>query len=120
MAFQIAGSMAIRKGALDAGPVLLEPIVEATIKVPEKNLGDIMSDLNTKRGKIAGTEPDDGWQIVRSQVPESEMLKFALDLRSITQGRGTFTMKLSHYDEMPTHLAKQLIDQYQKEHAAKD
>ena len=120
MAFQIAGSMAIRKAAVEASPVILEPVMDVEVKVPERYLGDIMSDLNTKRGKIAGTEPDDGWQIVRAQVPESEMLKFALDLRSITQGRGTFTMKLSHYDEMPTHLAKQLIDQYQKEHAAKD
>jgi elongation factor G len=120
MAFQIAGSMAIRKAAVEASPVILEPVMDVEVKVPERYLGDIMSDLNTKRGKIAGTEPDDGWQIVRSQVPESEMLKFALDLRSITQGRGTFTMKLSHYDEMPSHLAKQLIDQYQKEHAAKD
>src|SRR2546421_6888785 len=120
MAFQIAGSLAIRKAAVDASPVLLEPIMDVEVRVPERYLGDIMSDLNTKPGKIAGTEPDDGWQIVRAQVPESEMLKFALDLRSITQGRGTFTMKLSHYDEMPNHLAKQLIDQYQKEHAAKD
>ena len=121
MAFQIAGSLAIRKAAVDASPVLLEPIMDVEVRVPERYLGDIMSDLNTKRGKIAGTEPDDGWQIVRAQVPESEMLKFALDLRSITQGRGTFTMKLSHYDEMPAHLARQLIDQYQKEHAsAKD
>ena len=120
MAFQIAGSLAIRKAAVEASPVILEPVMDVEVKVPERYLGDIMSDLNTKRGKIAGTEPDDGWQIVRAQVPESEMLKFALDLRSITQGRGTFTMKLSHYDEMPTHLAKQLIDQYQKEHAAKD
>ncbi|HEX6348390.1 MAG TPA: elongation factor G, partial [Candidatus Dormibacteraeota bacterium] len=120
MAFQIAGSLAIRKAAVEASPVLLEPIMDVEVKVPERYLGDIMSDLNSKRGKIAGTEPDDGWQIVRAQVPESEMLKFALDLRSITQGRGTFTMKLSHYDEMPSHLARSLIDQYQKEHAGKD
>jgi len=120
MAFQIAGSLAIRKAAADASPVLLEPIMDVEVKVPERYLGDIMSDLNSKRGKIAGTEPDDGWQIVRAQVPESEMLKFALGLRSITQGRGTFTMKLSHYDEMPAHLARNLIDQYQKEHSNKD
>src|SRR5439155_2559110 len=79
MAFQIAGSMAIRKGALDAGPVLLEPVVEADIRVPEKNLGDIMSDINGRRGKILGTEPDDGFQKVRATVPEHEMLRFALD-----------------------------------------
>jgi elongation factor G len=117
MAFQIAGSIAIRKAAVDAGPVLLEPVMDVEIRVPERFLGDIMSDVNTKRGKIAGTEPDGTWQIVRAQVPEAEMLRFALDLRSITQGRGGFTMKLSHYDEMPTHLAKPLIDEFQKEHA---
>jgi elongation factor G len=118
MAFQIAGSMAIRKGSLEAGPVLLEPIVEADIRVPEKNLGDIMSDVNGRRGKILGTEPDDGYQKVRATVPESEMLRFALDLRSITQGRGSFVKKFSHYDEMPAHLAKTIIEEFQKQHEA--
>jgi elongation factor G len=116
MAFQIAGSMAIRKAALDAGPVLLEPVAEAEIRVPEKNLGDIMSDINGRRGKILGTEPDDGYQRVKATVPESEMLRFALDLRSITQGRGSFTKRFSHYDEMPAHLAKTIIEEFQKEH----
>jgi len=118
MAFQIAGSMAIRKGALDAGPVLLEPVVEADIRVPEKNLGAIMSDINGRRGKILGTEPDDGYEKVRATVPAHEMLRFALDLRSITQGRGTFQQKFSHYDEMPAHLAKAIIEEFQKQHEA--
>ena len=118
MAFQIAGSLAIRKGAMDAGPVLLEPIVEATIHVPEKNLGDIMSDINGRRGKILGTEPDDGYQSVKAMVPESEMLRFALDLRSITQGRGSFSKQFSHYEEMPAHLAKVIIEEFQKQHEA--
>jgi elongation factor G len=118
MAFQIAGSVAIRRAALDAGPVLLEPVVEAEIRVPEKNLGDIMSDINGRRGKIMGTEPDDGYQKVKATVPESEMLRFALDLRSITQGRGSFSKKFSHYDEMPAHLAKTIIEEFQKQHEA--
>jgi len=118
MAFQIAGSLAIRKGALEAGPVLLEPVLEAEIRVPEKNLGDIMSDINGRRGKILGTEPDDGYQKVKATVPESEMLRFALDLRSITQGRGSFSKKFSHYDEMPAHLAKTIIEEFQKQHEA--
>src|SRR2546430_74859 len=118
MAFQIAGSLAIRRASLDAGPVLLEPVVEAEIRVPEKNLGDIMSDINGRRGKIMGTEPDDGYQKVRATVPESEMMRFALDLRSITQGRGTFSKKFSHYDEMPAHLAKGIIEDFQKQHEA--
>jgi len=119
MAFQIAGSLAIRKGSLDAGPVLREPIVHADIRVPEKNLGDIMSDVNGRRGKIMGTEPDDGYQRVRASVPEQEMLRFALDLRSITQGRGSFTKKFSHYEEMPAHLAKVIIEEFQKQHEEK-
>jgi len=118
MAFQIAGSLAIRKGALDAGPVLLEPVLEAEIRVPERNLGDIMSDINGRRGKILGTEPDEGYQKVKATVPESEMLRFALDLRSITQGRGTFSKKFSHYEEMPAHLAKTIIEEFQKQHEA--
>jgi len=118
MAFQIAGSVAIRRGALDAGPVLLEPLVEATIHVPEKYLGDIMSDINGRRGKILGTEPTDGYQDVKAMVPESEMLRFALDLRSITQGRGSFSKSFSHYEEMPAHLAKGIIEEFQKQHEA--
>src|SRR5712671_885504 len=118
MAFQIAGSMAIRKASRDAGPVLLEPIVQADIRVPEKNLGAIMSDINGRRGKILGTEPDDGYEKVRATVPEHEMLRFALDLRSITQGRGSFQKKFSHYDEMPAHLAKAIIEEFQKQHEA--
>ena len=120
MAFQIAGSLAIRKAANDAGPVLLEPILEVEVRVPERNLGDIMSDLNSKRGKISGTEPDGSWQIVRAHVPEAEMQRFALDLRSITQGRGSFTSRFSHYEELPAHLARQLIEAYQKESAGKE
>src|SRR5437879_13824400 len=95
MPSQSAGSPAIRKGALDAGPVLLEPVVEADIRVPEKNLGDIMSDINGRRGKILGTEPTDGYQDVKAMVPESEMLRFALDMRSSTQGRGSFSKKFA-------------------------
>jgi elongation factor G len=120
MAFQIAGSMAIRKAAQEADPVLLEPILDVEVRVPERNLGDIMSDLNTKRGKISGTEPDGGWQIVRAQVPEAEIQRFALDLRSLTQGRGSFTTTFSHHEEVPSHLARQLIELYQKESAGKD
>jgi elongation factor G len=117
MAFQIAGSLAIRKAAMEANPVLLEPILEVEVRVPDRNLGDIMSDLNAKRGRISGTEPDGSWQVVRATVPEAEMQRFALDLRSLTQGRGSFTAKFSHHEELPAHIAKQLIDAFQKESA---
>lgn len=120
MAFQIAGALAIRKAALEANPVLLEPILEVEVRVPERYLGDIMSDLNGKRGKISGTEAVDGWQVVRATVPEAEMQRFALDLRSITQGRGSFTTRFSHYEELPAHLARPLMEAFQREHAGKD
>ncbi|MBO0684850.1 MAG: elongation factor G, partial [Candidatus Dormibacteraeota bacterium] len=118
MAFQIAGSLAIRKAAAEANPVILEPVLEVEVRVPERYLGDMMSDLNGKRGRISGTEPDGGWQIVRATVPEAEMQRFALDLRSITQGRGSFTTRFSHYEELPQHLARPLIDAFQKEGSA--
>jgi elongation factor G len=114
MAFQLAGGQAMRKAAMDAGPVILEPVMDVEVTVPERYLGDIMSDVNGRRGKIAGTEPGDGTQTVRAQVPESELQKFALDLRSITQGRGTFQKHFSHYDEMPQNLARPLIEAFQK------
>ena len=120
MAFQLAGSLAIRKAAMDASPALLEPILRVEVRVPERFLGDIMSLLNTKRGRITGTEPDGSTQIIHGEVPEAEMQRFALDLRSITQGRGGFHAEFAHYEEMPAHLAKPLIDEYQKEHAGKD
>ncbi|MGH7777036.1 MAG: elongation factor G [Candidatus Dormibacterales bacterium] len=120
MAFQIAGALAIRRAAAEAAPVILEPVMDVEVRVPERYLGDVMSDLNGKRGRISGTEPDASWQVVRAQVPEAEMQKFALDLRSITQGRGTFSTAFSHYDELPAHLAKALVDQYQKERVEKD
>jgi elongation factor G len=115
MAFQIAGSLAIRKAAAEANPVLLEPILDVEVRVPERYLGDIMSDMNGKRGRIAGSEPEDGWQIVRATAPQAEMQRFALDLRSMTQGRGTFTTRFSHYEELPAHLARPLIETFQKE-----
>ncbi|MBJ7600244.1 MAG: elongation factor G [Candidatus Nephthysia bennettiae] len=120
MAFQIAGSLAIRKAAAEANPVLLEPVHEVEVRVPERYLGDIMSDLNGKRGRIAGTEPDSGWQVVRAMVPESEMQRLALDLRSITQGRGSFVSHFSHYEDVPAHIARSLIEAYQKEHSGKE
>ena len=117
MAFKIAASMALKKGFMDANPVLLEPIQNVAITVPESFMGDVMGDLNKKRGKILGMEPKDGNQIIRAQVPLSEMFKYAIDLRSITQGRGSFTMEFSHYEELPQQLAEQVIAARKKEDA---
>jgi elongation factor G len=115
IAFQIAGSLALKEAAHQAGVSLLEPIVELEITVPDAYTGDIMGDLNSKRGKIQGVEQTtSGKQLVRALVPQAEVARYAIDLRSITGGRGTFTMKFSHYEEVPTHLAQKVIEEAQK------
>jgi elongation factor G len=115
IAFKLAGAMAMRQAVMDARPVLLEPIMEVEVLVPERNMGDVISDLNGKRGKIAGMEPSgDHMEKVKAQVPLSTMYRFPIDLRSITQGRGRYTMKFSHYEEVPAHAAQSVIAAYQK------
>jgi len=115
IAFKLAGAMAMRQAVLDARPVLLEPIMEVEVLVPERNMGDVISDLNGKRGKIAGMEPsEDHMEKVKAQVPLSAMYRFPIDLRSITQGRGSYHMTFSHYEEVPAHVAQPVITAYQK------
>jgi len=111
MAFKIASAMAFRKGMEQARPVLLEPIMNVEIIVPESFMGDIMGDLNSRRGRIQGMEPVDGLQKIRSQVPMAEMFKYSIDLRSMTQGRGFFVMSFSHYEEVPFQVAEQVTAQ---------
>ena len=109
MAFKIASSMALR-GAIDqADPVLLEPIMDVEVTVPEQFMGDIMGDLNSRRGRIQGMVPGQGLQVIKAQVPLAEMFDYAIDLRSMTQGRGFFTMKFSHYEEVPFQEAEKII-----------
>ncbi len=115
MAFKIAASMALKKGFVDANPVILEPVLNVNVTVPDNFMGDVMGDLNKKRGKILGMEPLGGNQLIRAQVPMSEMFKYAIDLRSITQGRGSFTTEMSHYEEVPPQIAEQIIAESQKE-----
>jgi elongation factor G len=116
MSFQIAGSMGLKEAAQKAGVVLLEPIVDVEILVPESMTGDIMGDLNSKRGKVLGMEPTGtGKTRVRAQVPQAEMTRYAIDLRSITGGRGVFTMRFSHYEEVPSHLADRVVAEAQRE-----
>ena len=107
IAFQIAGAMALRKAALDASPVLLEPIMDVEITVPDEYMGDITGNINSRRGRIMGM----GLQIVQAQVPLAEMFKYATELRSMTGGRGSYTMKFSHYDEVPAKIANTVIAQ---------
>src|SRR5690554_40707 len=109
MAFKIAAGMAFRKGFLEANPVLLEPIMNVEIVVPEAFTGDIMGDMNKKRGRILGMEPRGKYQVIKAQVPMAEMFKYAIDLRSMTQGRGSFTSEFSHYEEVPAQIAEQVI-----------
>jgi elongation factor G len=113
MAFQIAGAMALRKAVSEAGPALLEPIMEAEVSIPEEYLGAITGDINSRRGRIIGMEIKGKTQIVRAQVPLSEMFKYSNDLRSITAGRGAYLMHLSHYESLPQKLAAPIINQYQ-------
>jgi len=115
MAFKIAASMGFKKCMEMANPVLLEPIMKMEIIVPEENMGDVMGDLNSRRGKILGVEAKGANQIIRAHVPMAEILKYAPDLRSMTGGRGTFTMEFSHYEEVPPHIAQKIIEQARKE-----
>jgi elongation factor G len=115
MAFQLAGSLALKDAAAAAGVVLLEPIVEVEVVVPESYTGDIMGDLNSKRAKIAGVEAAGaGRQRVKALVPQAEVARYSIDLRSMTGGRAAFTMRLSHYEEVPSHLAEKIVAEAQK------
>ncbi|MFA5116082.1 MAG: elongation factor G [Candidatus Omnitrophota bacterium] len=113
MAFQIAGGMALKKAAMEAGPALLEPIMDVEIAIPEDYLGQISGDLNSRRGRIMGMDTKGKCQVVKAQVPQTEMFKYANDLRSITGGRGSYTMKFSHYEELPSKNASVIISKYQ-------
>ncbi len=109
MAFKIAGSVAFRGALEQAVPVLLEPIMDVEVTVPEQFMGDIMGDLNSRRGRIQGMTPGEGLQVIKAQVPLAEMFTYAIDLRSMTQGRGYFTMQFSHYEEVPHHESEKII-----------
>jgi elongation factor G len=111
MAFKIAGSMAFKEAAKKAHPVLLEPIEDVEVVVPEEYMGDVMGDLNSRRGHIQGMELRAGAQVIRATVPLAQMFGYATDLRSTTQGRAVYTMQFSHYAEVPTHLAQEIIAQ---------
>ncbi|MBI3912294.1 MAG: elongation factor G [Armatimonadetes bacterium] len=116
LAFKLAGSLAFRNAMEKDAPVLLEPILDVEITVPEQYMGDVIGDLNTKRGRIQGMEPvGGGKQLIRAQVPMAEMLRYAIDLRSIARGRGTFRTSFSHYEEVPAHTAQQIIEKAKKE-----
>ncbi len=110
MAFKIAGSMAFKEGARRADPVILEPIMGVEVVTPEEYMGDVMGDLNSRRGKITGMAPRKDAQVIRANVPLSEMFGYSTVLRSMTQGRAIYTMEISHYDETPRSVADQIIE----------
>jgi len=116
MAFKVAGSMAFKKGAVKADPVLLEPIMDIEVLVPKDYMGDIIGDLNSKRGKIMGMEETvKGKQMIKAKIPQAEIFKYAIDLRSMTQGRGNFSLKFSHYEEVPVNIAQEIIEKGKEE-----
>jgi elongation factor G len=114
MAFKLAAHLAFRNGIPQAGPVLLEPVYNVTVTVPEDSMGDILGDLNTRRARVQGMENVRGNGVVTAQVPLAEIQRYATDLRSMTQGRGYFTMQFSHYDIVPSHLVDTIAQEAQK------
>ena len=115
MAFKIAGSMGFKKAMETANAVLLEPVMHMEITVPDDCMGDVIGDMNSRRGKVLGVEPQSGSQVISVQVPMAEVLKYAPDLRSMTSDRGLFTMEFSHYEEVPPHLTSKILAEVKKE-----
>ncbi|MDP4125514.1 MAG: elongation factor G [Bacillota bacterium] len=111
MAFKLAAIIAFRKGVQLAKPILLEPVVEVEVQVPEVFMGEVIGDLNAKRGKILGLVACGKYQVIRAHVPQAEMMRYAIDLRSLTQGRGTFTMNFNQYEEVPDKISEALVSQ---------
>ena len=118
VAFEIAARECFKLAVKDASPMLLEPIMNVRIVVPESNMGDILGDLNTRRARVQGMDSEKGRSVITAQVPMAEMLRYTTDLRSMTGGRGVFTMEPAHYEVVPTHIANEIIAQRQKELAA--
>ena len=115
IAFYIAGREAFKLAVKQANPVLLEPIIDLTVTAPEEFMGDVLGDLNTKRARVMGMDQRRGMAVITAQAPLAEMQRYATDLRSITQGRGVFTMEFSHYEEVPSHIAQEIIAKTRKE-----
>jgi len=118
VAFEIAGREAFKLAVKDAAPVMLEPIMKVVITVPEANMGDIMGDLNTRRARVQGMDSDKGRSVITALVPLAEMQRYTTDLRSMTGGRGIFTMEFAYYETVPAHIAQEVIDARQKDLAA--
>jgi elongation factor G len=119
-AFKVAARKAVQKGVREAGPMLLEPIMNVTVTVPEAYMGDVMGDISSRRGRIQGMDNDGAYQVVKALIPQDELYQYATVLRSITQGTGVYKMEFSHYDEVPGDVAKKLMDAYEKSRTAEE
>ena len=117
LSFKIAASMALKDGILQAKPVLLEPIMNVEIRVPEAFMGEVNRDLNGRRGRVLGMDSQNGFQVITAQVPQSELFTYATELKSLTGGRGTFSASLDRYDELPAHLTERIVAEHKKETA---
>jgi elongation factor G len=120
MAFKLAAIMAFKKGVQEANPVLLEPIMKVVVTAPDEHIGDVIGDLNSRRGRVLRVDAKGNYQMIEANVPMSEMLKYAPDLNSKTGGRGTFTMEFSHYEEVPAQMADKVIAQAKKDKEKED
>jgi elongation factor G len=118
MAFKIAASLGFKNAVEKAKPVLLEPIMNMDVTVPDECMGDVIGDLNSRRGKVLGMDTKGHSQVIKSKVPMSEVLKYAPDLRALTSGRGEFHLEFSHYEELPGHLAEKVIKDAQARKSA--
>jgi elongation factor G len=118
MAFKMAGSIAMKEALQQAGAVLLEPIMMVTLSVPDETVGDVIGDLNSRRGRPQGMEPAGGMTEVKAEVPMAEMLTYAPDLRALTGGQGDYTMEFLRYEEVPAHLAQKVISDAQADQEA--
>jgi elongation factor G len=118
MAFKIAGSMALQEGVRKAKPVILEPIMKVEVTMPEEYMGDVMGDLNSKRGRIQQMSDRGNAKIIDAHVPLAEMFGYATNLRSMTQGRGNYVMEFDHYEEVPNNVAEEIIAKRGKKQAA--
>lgn len=115
MAFKLAARLAFKDAMTKVKPILLEPIMNVTIKVPDEYTGTVIGDLNKRRGAIMGMTPDEGDQIIEAQVPMSQMAKYSVELRSMTQGLGTYTMSMDRYDPVPEPFASRIIQEHNKD-----
>jgi elongation factor G len=114
MAFKVAGSLAFKKAMENCKPTLLEPIVTLIISIPDENMGDVIGDLSSRRGKVSGSDSIAGITEIKALVPMNEILRYAPDLRSMTGGQGSFTMEFSHYEEAPQPVTEKVVAEYKQ------